>query len=328
MQKRLLCTALSLGMILGVLSGCGDTTKETVPDESTQPAVEESAEADLREELKEELREELKEELKQELAEDIADEPADIEIIEENTEESIVDSLFNYSYKDFESLDYNELALDLEDMDIDYEINTSSDTSEPDKISYSTYINNIDFWEFNSYVGINDHTKSDGVSRSRPIRLEITSDLGKGHDSLDNKEKIIKKLQECMYDKNSEYIVPLTDLTESSTYSANSREELDNIVPLDSYPVSFDITTDVYLYLLDVYDLPNESDGLKLYKVCIADFRHVPEGKYHSFGEDLSVLITVDWLIQYRGEPKEISGIIGFYDDTPRPMEAAPAAEE
>lgn len=80
MQKRLLCTVLSLSLILGVLTGCGDTAKETSSSESTKEVVTEPVENN-------EVDESVAEVAEEEPIEDDTDEFVNEEIVEDDIEE-------------------------------------------------------------------------------------------------------------------------------------------------------------------------------------------------------------------------------------------------
>lgn len=80
MQKRLLYTVLSLGLMMGVLTGCGDTSKETSSSESTKEVVTEPVENN-------EVDEPVIEVVEEEYVEEDIDEPVNEELVEEDTEE-------------------------------------------------------------------------------------------------------------------------------------------------------------------------------------------------------------------------------------------------
>ena len=234
MRKKLLCGALSLCLIMGVLTGCGDTSKETSSSESTKETVIDPTKST-----------EKNNEVDKTVAEEVEPEQEAGENIEFNTnetiaEKSITDRLFDSSYKDFDELSWDDLIVAIEDEGKRWEWNNEGESLfilDRDKFGgYDCY----------SYFKLEK-------SRANFAELDFIVDLGVGTEYKNNCEELLNDLRKEMYDKNSEYHLPKSEDGDWSVVS-NVGSSRDIVIggSLPTYRTIDSDATDAYLYLLDV----------------------------------------------------------------------------
>lgn len=238
MKKKLLCGVLSLSLILGVLTGCGDTAKEISSSESTKETVIEPAEST-----------EENNEVDEPVAEDIEEGQESGEDVEFNTNEiiferSITDRLFDSSYKDFSESTIDDLVVAIEDEGRSCE-HGEFWVSSSDKDT---------FWGYDCY-GVFGIPKDCANLAS----LNFIVDLGVGTEYKNNWEMLLTDLRKQMYDKNSEYHLLKPENDDWLIVSDVGRNSGNSGIG-DSAPYYLTLDTDVtdaYIYLLDVSDVDN-----------------------------------------------------------------------
>ena len=237
MRKKLLCGALSLCLIMGVLTGCGDESKETSSSEKTKETViEPTKSTEKNNQVDKTVAEEVEPE--QEAGEDI-----EFNTNETISEKSITDILFDSSYKDFDELSWDDLIVAIEDEGKRWEWNNEGE---------SLFILDRDkFGEYDCY----SYFKL-GKSRANLAELDFIVDLGVGTEYKNNCEELLNDLRKEMYDKNSEYHLPKSEDGDWSVVS-NVGSSRDIVIggSLPSYRIIDSDATDAYLYLLDVSDV-------------------------------------------------------------------------
>ena len=229
MRKKLLCGTLSLCLIMGVLTGCGDASKETSSSESTKETVIDPTKST-----------EKNNEVDKTVAEDI-----EFNTNETISEMSITDRLFDSSYKDFDELSWDDLIVAIEDDGKRWEWNNEGESL------FMLDMDKFEGYDCYSYIKLEK-------SRANFAELDFIVDLGVGTEYKNNCEELLNDLRNEIYDKNSEYhLLKPEDGDWSVVSNVGSSWDIVMGGSSPSYRTIDSDATDAYLYLLDVSDVDN-----------------------------------------------------------------------